>query len=122
MFNKNLILSLITFLALMVFTSSVKHKTRNFEKKINNINSEIIDLRKEFSDAKTDYVYLSSPAQLQKYLLILNINDFTTYSISRIFKSTEQFTIYKDKQTKLLKKNNNEKKKKHKSKSKKFFF
>ena len=108
MFNKNLILSLITFLALMVFTSSVKHKTRNFEKKINNINSEIIDLRKEFSDAKTDYVYLSSPAQLQKYLLILNINDFTTYSISRIFKSTEQFTIYKDKQTKLLKKNNNE--------------
>ena len=108
MFNKNLILSLITFLALMVFTSSVKHKTRNFEKKINNINSEIIDLRKEFSDAKTDYVYLSSPAQLQKYLLILNINDFTTYSISRIFKSTEQFTTYKDKQTKLLKKNNNE--------------
>ena len=108
MFNKNLIISLITFLVLMVFTSSIKHKTRNFEKKINAINSEIIVLRKEFSDAKTDYVYLSSPAQLQKYLLILNINDFTTYSISRIFKSTEQFTTYKDKQTKLLKKNNNE--------------
>ena len=106
MFNKNLIISLITFLVLMVFTSSVKHKTRNFEKKINAINSEIIVLRKEFRDAKIDYVYLSSPAQLQKYLIILDVNDFNTYDISRIFRSTEQFVIYKDKQTKLLKKNN----------------
>ena len=108
MFNKNLIISLITFLVLMIFTSSVKHKTRNFEKKINTVNSEIIVLRKEFSDAKTDFVYLSSPAQLQKYLLILNVNDFYTYDISRIFRSTEQFLIYKNKQTKFLKKNNNE--------------
>ena len=108
MFNKNLIISLITFLVLMVFTSSIKHKTRNFEKKINAINSEIIVLRKEFSDAKTDYVYLSSPAQLQKYLIILDVNDFNTYDISRIFRSTEQFAIYRDKQTKLLKKNKNE--------------
>ena len=102
MFNKNLIISLITFLVLMVFTSSVKHKTRNFEKKINAINSEIIVLRKEFSDAKTDYVYLSSPEQLQKYLLILNIKDYFTYDVSRIFKSTDQFIIYKEKQTLIL--------------------
>ena len=80
----------------------VKHKTRNFEKEINTLNKEITFLRKELKDAKTDYVYLSSPAQLQKYLLILNFKDYFSYDISRIFKSTDQFIIFKEKQTKLL--------------------
>ena len=102
MFNKNLMMSLTVFLIFMVFTSMVKHKTRNFEKEINTLNKEITFLRKELKDAKTDYVYLSSPAQLQKYLLILNFKDYFSYDISRIFKSTDQFIIFKEKQTKLL--------------------
>ena len=108
MFNKNLMMSLTVFLIFMIFTSMVKHKTRNFEKEINTLNKEITFLRKELKDAKTDYVYLSSPAQLQKYLLILNFKDYFSYDISRIFKSTDQFIIYKEKQTKLLKINKNE--------------
>lgn len=103
MFNKKLMISLTIFLIFMVFTSTVKHKTRNFEKKINTLNREITVLRKELKDARTDYVYLSSPAQLQKYLLILNIKDYFTYDVSRMFKSTDQFIIYKEKQTRLLK-------------------
>ena len=102
MFNKNLMMSLTVFLIFMIFTSMVKHKTRNFEKEINTLNKEITFLRKELKDAKTDYVYLSSPAQLQKYLLILNFKDYFSYDISRIFKSTDQFIIFKEKQTKLL--------------------
>ena len=102
MFNKNLMISLTVFLIFMIFTSMVKHKTRNFEKEINTLNKEITFLRKELKDAKTDYVYLSSPAQLQKYLLILNFKDYFSYDISRIFKSTDQFIIFKEKQTKLL--------------------
>ena len=86
----------------MIYTSSVKHKTRNLEKKINNLNSEIGVLKKQFKDAKTDYVFLSSPEQLKKYLITLNINDFSIYDASRIFFSTDQFTIYEDKQTRLL--------------------
>lgn len=85
----------------MIYTSSVKHKTRNLEKKINILNREIGILKKELKDAETDYVFLSSPEQLKDYLLILNINDFSTYDISRIFKSTDQFIIYKNKQTNL---------------------
>ncbi len=85
----------------MIYTSSVKHKTRNLEKKINILNREISILKKELKDAETDYVFLSSPEQLKDYLLILNINDFSTYDISRIFKSTDQFIIYKNKQTNL---------------------
>ena len=101
MFNKSLIVSLSIFLFFMIYTSSVKHKTRNLEKKINILNREISILKKELKDAETDYVFLSSPEQLKDYLLILNINDFSTYDISRIFKSTDQFIIYKNKQTNL---------------------
>ena len=49
----------------MIYTSSVKHKTRTFRKKINNLNSEIGVLKKQLKDAKTDYVFLSSPEQLK---------------------------------------------------------
>ena len=101
MFNKSLIVSLSIFLFFMIYTSSVKHKTRNLEKKINILNREISILKKELKDAETDYVFLSSPEQLKDYLLILNINDFSTYDISRIFKSTDKFIIYKNKQTNL---------------------
>ena len=102
MFNKPLIVSLLVFLVFMTYTSSVKHKTRNLEKKINNLNSEIGVLKKELKDARTDYVFLSSPEQLKKYLISLNINDFSIYDVSRMFFSTDQFIIYKDKQTRLL--------------------
>ena len=102
MFNKRLIISLSIFFIFMIYTSSVKHKTRNLEKKINNLNSEIGVLKKQLKDAKTDYVFLSSPEQLKKYLITLNINDFSIYDASRIFFSTDQFTIYDDKQTRLL--------------------
>ena len=101
MFDRTLIISLSIFLVLMIYTSSVKHKTRNLEKKINSLNSEIGVLKKELKDAKTDYVFLSSPEQLKKYLQILNINDFSIYDVSRIFYSTNQFIIYNDKQTRL---------------------
>jgi len=102
MFNKPLVISLSIFLIFMIYTSSVKHKTRNLEKKINNLNSEIGVLKKQLKDAKTDYVFLSSPEQLKKYLITLNINDFSIYDVSRIFHSTDQFIIYNDKQTRLL--------------------
>ena len=102
MFNKPLVISLSIFLIFMIYISSLKHKTRNLEKKINNLNSEIGVLKKELKDAKTDYVFLSSPEQLKKYLITLNINDFSTYDVSRIFHSTDQFIINNDKQTRLL--------------------
>ena len=59
-------------------------------------------IKKQLKDAKTDYVFLSSPEQLKKYLITLNINDFSIYDVSRIFHSTDQFIIYNDKQTRLL--------------------
>ena len=112
MFNKALISSLSIFLVLMVFTSSIKHKTRTLEKKINVLKDKIFFLKKDLKDAKTDYVYLSSPAQLEKYLIVLDIKDYITFDTSNIFLSLQEFITAKQKETKLLKKSQYEKIKK----------
>ena len=122
MFNKALVSSLSIFLVFMVFTSSIKHKTRTLEKKINVLQDKIISLKKDLKEAKTDYVYLSSPAQLEKYLIVLDIKDYITFDTSNIFFSPQEFIISKQKETKLLKNNEYEKNKKKTKQSKKFLF
>jgi len=104
MFKKTLIISLSIFLILMIFTSRVKHETRNLEKKINKINKEIVILKKQLSDAETDFVYLSNPAQLKKHLILLEKKDYFPYDYSRIFQSTDQFLTKNPKEAKLIKK------------------
>ncbi len=71
MFKKSLILSLTVFLTLMIITSLIKNKTRNLEKEIEKINKEVAFLEKQLSDAEIDYIYLSSPKKLKKYLYYL---------------------------------------------------
>ena len=104
MFNKHLLISLSVFFVLMVFTSLIKNKTRGLEKKINNVSEKVLFLKKELKDAQTEYVFLSSPDQLQKYLIIFNLKDYLAYDISRIFSSQEEFIRSKKKETKLLNK------------------
>ncbi len=104
MFNKSLILSLGIFLILMIFTSSVKHKTRNLEKKINSVNKEIVILKKQLNDAETDFAYLSSPEKLKENLIILRKQGYSIYDHSRIFLSTDEFLFNDLKETKLIKK------------------
>ncbi len=104
MFNKYLAISLSVFFVLMIFTSIIKNKTRNLEKKINNASEKILFLKKELKDAQTEYVFLSSPDQLQKYLIILNLKDYLSYDIPRIFSSSEEFVLSNKKETKLLNK------------------
>jgi len=52
MFNKALVSSLSIFLVLMVFTSSIKHKTRTLEKKINVLQDKIISFTFWFASSK----------------------------------------------------------------------
>ena len=109
MLNKSLLVSLSIFLALMVFTSTIKHKTRSLEKNINEINKEVVILKKHLKDEETDFIYLSSPAQLKKYSEILGTKNYYPYDQSRIFKSTDEFSIQSLKETRLIKKGLNEK-------------
>ena len=69
MFKQSLILSLTVFFTLMIITSVIKNKTRNLEKEIEKINKEVAFLEKQLGDAEIDYIYLSSPEKLKKYLM-----------------------------------------------------
>ena len=91
MFKKSLILSLAVFFTLMIITSVIKNKTRNLEKEIEKINKEVAFLEKQLSDAEIDYIYLSSPEKLKKYLSTLSKETYLSFDHSRIFFSTEQF-------------------------------
>ena len=100
MFKKSLILSLTVFLTLMVITSVIKNKTRNLEKEIEKINKEVAFLKKQLSDAEIDYIYLSSPEKLKKYLLTLNKEKYLSFDYSSIFFSIEQFLKHNSKEVK----------------------
>ena len=100
MFKKSLILSLTVFFTLMVITSVIKNKTRNLEKKIEKINKEIAFLEKQLSDAEIDYIYLSGPEKLTKYLSTFNKEKYLSFDYSRIFFSTEQFLKHSLKEAK----------------------
>ena len=91
MFKKSLIFSLAVFFTLMIITSLIKNKTRNLEKGIEKVNKEVILLEKQLSDAEIDYIYLSSPKKLKKYLSALGKEEYLSFDHSRIFFSTEQF-------------------------------
>ena len=100
MFKKSLILSLTVFLTLMVITSVIKNKTRNLEKEIEKINKEVAFLEKQLSDAEIDYIYLSGPERLKKYLSTFNKEQYLSFDHSRIFFSTEQFLKHSLKESK----------------------
>ena len=68
MFNRPLLLSLSTFFILMIFISLIKNNTRNIEKNIKQLNTEISILKKDLLNAEIDFIYLSSPEKL----LLLN--------------------------------------------------
>ena len=106
MFNRPLILSLSVFLFLMIFTSVIKNNTRNIEKNIEKLNTEVSILNNELLNAEMDFIYLSSPDKLEKKISLFDRKKYTTYDFSRIFLSTEELINFSSKQTKKL--NHNE--------------
>jgi len=100
MFKKSLILSFTVFFTLMIITSVIKNKTRNLEKEIEKINEEVAFLEKQLSDTEIDYIYLSSPNKLKKYLSILSKEEYLSFDHSRIFFSIEQFLKHSLKEVK----------------------
>ena len=54
------------FLSLMIFTSVIKNNTRNIEKNIEKLNTEVSILNNELLNAEMDFIFLSSPDKLEK--------------------------------------------------------
>tara|TARA_Y100001970_G_scaffold253203_1_gene327710 strand:- start:4251 stop:4571 length:321 start_codon:yes stop_codon:yes gene_type:complete len=99
MFKKSILISLSVFFILMSFTSFIKNKARNIEKNIEKLNQSIAAMEVQLLDAKTDFVYLSSPEQLRYKIKNLSTTEYYSYDHSRIFLSTEEFLDHISKQT-----------------------
>tara|TARA_B100000963_G_scaffold31687_1_gene23451 strand:- start:1122 stop:1460 length:339 start_codon:yes stop_codon:yes gene_type:complete len=96
------------FLALLIFTSTIKNETRLIEKQISSLNTEILSKRKNLNQTQLDYYYLSSPAVIEKRLKQIGFNNYQTISYSKIFLDISDFNKIEKKISNL--KNLNEKK------------
>ena len=103
MFKNSLVISLSIFFISMILTSTVKNNTRNIEKNIEKLEVETFVLEKELSDAKIDFIYLSTPEKLREKLTDLTSVKYLSYDYSRIFLSTQDFVNHASQETKNFK-------------------
>ena len=85
MFKLKFIVSAIVLVSFLIFTSTIKNKTRVIEKNITNLNKKILLTKKNLNEAQLEFYYLSSPAQVEKKLNIIGFDNYYPILYSRIF-------------------------------------
>ena len=111
MFNSKIVITTIIFLVLLIFTSIIKNQTRIIEKKLYFLNEKIALKERDINDSQLDLHYLTSPAELEKKIKILGLNNYKTIEKSKIFLNFLDFSNIKKKLSALKIENKNEKKK-----------
>ena len=76
MLNKKLIISSVIFVLLLLITSTIKNKTRIIEKKILNLNTQILIKKKDVNETQLDFYYLTSPLEIEKRLIIIGLENY----------------------------------------------
>jgi len=97
MFKTKYIISTILLVAFLTITSFIKNETRTLEKKITNLNIKVLLNEKDINEAQLDFYYLSSPAEIEKRLNIIGLNNYQPISYSKIFFKVSDFTLNKNK-------------------------
>ena len=92
MFKTKIIISITVFAILLVFTSTIKNKTRIIEKNISNLNVKISLISKSINEAQLDFYYLTSPAEIEKKLNLIGFKDYQPIKYSNIFFDISDFT------------------------------
>ena len=95
-----LIISATVFISFLIITSTIKNKTRVIEKNILNLNKKILFITKDINEAQLDFHYLTSPAEIEKKIKILGINNYSPIENSKIFLSLSNFADIKKKLSK----------------------
>tara|TARA_B100000886_G_C20376842_1_gene472138 strand:- start:877 stop:1206 length:330 start_codon:yes stop_codon:yes gene_type:complete len=108
MFKTKIIISISLFVTFMVITSAIKNKARFIEKQISSLNIKILSKKKDINEAQLDFYYLTSPAEIEKKLYIIGIDNYQPISYSKIFFDIQDFRKLQKKISNL--KNLNEKK------------
>ena len=108
MFKNKIFYTIILFTILMVFTSTIKTKTRIIEKKITKLENKIFLQKKNLHEIQIDFYYLSSPNNITKKLMVFDNLDYKPMKHSNIYLSYEDYSRDQTKTT--FSKKNDEKK------------
>ena len=109
MFKNKFVISVSLFITFLVFTSTIKNKTRVLEKKISNLNTKILLKHKDLNETQLDFYYLTSPAKIEKKLKMIGFDIYKPIKYSNIYLSISNFSQIDNKISNLKK--FNEKKK-----------
>ena len=85
MFKTRHLISIFLIVTLLIFTSTIKNKTRIIEKKIFNLNTSISIKKRDINETQLDYYYLTSPSELEKRLDIIGFENYHPILFSNIF-------------------------------------
>ena len=108
MFKTKIIITTTLIITFLILTSIVKNKTRVLEKQIINLNSKIALKEKNINEAQLDFNYLTSPAEIEKWIVKISFEDYEPIKFSKIFLNIDEFINIETQQSNL--KNLNEKK------------
>ena len=101
MFKTKFIISTTLILIFLIITSVVKNKTRILEKQISNLSKKTLLKRKDLNEAQLDFYYLTSPAELEKKLGIIGLDNYQPIEYSKIFFEIFDFNKIQSKISKL---------------------
>jgi lipopolysaccharide export LptBFGC system permease protein LptF len=85
MFKTKFLVSITIFITFLIFTSTIKNKTRFIEKQTLNLNSKILLKEKNLNKSQLEFFYLTSPAELEKKLNIIGIYNYQPIIHSKIY-------------------------------------
>ena len=103
MFKMKFIITLSIFISFLIVTSTIKNKTRVIEKKISNLSTKILIKTKDINEAQLDFHYLTSPAEIEKRLSMIEFNNYQPIKYSNIFFNISDFTEIQNKISNLKK-------------------
>ncbi len=101
MFKTRIIFVSIIFFFLLIFTSVIKNKTRVIEKKIINLNTNILLKEKDINETQLDFQYLTSPIVIEKKLGEIGFDSYKPIQYSNIFFDLTDFYKIQNKITNL---------------------
>ena len=91
MYKSKIFISTLIFLIFLIITSIIKNQTRIIEKKLHKLN-ELTSLKeKDINESQLDFYFLSSPAEIEKKIKILDQNNYLPIENSKIFLSLSNY-------------------------------
>jgi hypothetical protein len=91
-FRSKIFIPAIIFLIFLIITSLIKNQTRVLEKKLNKLNKKITLKEKDVNESQLDFYFLTSPAEIDKKVKILELNNYLPIKNSKIFLSLSNYT------------------------------